>query len=321
MRKPHAALCFIAVAAAWAVGAGAQVYPEKPVRIIATSTAGGPLDVFTRLVANKMEERLKQPLVVESRPGAGGNIAVSAVLGAPADGYTLLSSVDTTFTVNPSLFKKIPFDPEKDFLPISMLAKFGQIVAVNPSVPVNSLKELVALSKERPLNYSSAGNGFPSHLSFAYLQAVTGLRADHIPFKGNPPALLALINNDVQATMVISTSILAHAKAGKVKMLGYSDTTRSEVVPDVPTIAEQGYKDFEVIFGYVLLAPAKTPKPIVDALYEASTWAVMSPQVRDKLRAVDTVPIALSPADSAQWLRTAREKWTDVVTRMSIRVD
>ena len=244
----------------------AQTYPEKPVRIIATSTAGGPLDVFTRLLANKMEERLKQPLIVESRAGAGGNIAVSAVLGAPADGYTLLSSVDTTFTVNPSLFKKIPFDPEKDFIPISMLAKFGQIVAVNPSVPVNSLKELVALSKERPLNYSSAGNGFPSHLSFAYLQAVTGLRADHIPFKGNPPALLALINNDVQATMVISTSILAHAKAGKVKMLAYSDTTRSEVVPDVPTVVEQGYKDFEVIFGYVLLAPARTPKPIVDAL-------------------------------------------------------
>src|SRR5687768_8762154 len=169
-------------AAACAFPVAAQPYPAKPVRILATSTAGGPLDVFTRLVANKMEERLKQPMVVESRPGAGGNIAVSAALGAPADGYTVLSSVDTTFTVNPSLFKQIPFDPERDFIPVSALAKFGQIIAVHPDLPVKSLKELVALSKQRDLNYSSAGNGFPSHLSMAYLHAMTGLRARHIPF-------------------------------------------------------------------------------------------------------------------------------------------
>ena len=321
MPKRYAVLFTSLVAASWGAVVCAQTYPEKPVRVIATSTAGGPLDVFTRLVTNKMEQRLKQPMVIESRPGAGGNIAVSSVLNGPADGYTILSSVDTTFTVNPSLFKKIPFDPEKDFIPISVLAKFGQIVAVNPSVPVNSLKELIAYSKDHDLNYSSAGNGFPSHLSFAYLQAVTGIRANHVPFKGNPPALLALVNNDVQATMVISTSILPHAKSGRVKMLAFSDTTRSEVVPDVPTVSEQGYKDFQVVFGYVMLAPAGTPKPIVDALYEASTWAVMSPEVRDKLKNVDTVPVALSPADSAAWLRTNRQKWADVIRKQNIRVD
>jgi tripartite-type tricarboxylate transporter receptor subunit TctC len=308
-------------AAACAFPVAAQPYPAKPVRILATSTAGGPLDVFTRLVANKMEERLKQPMVVESRPGAGGNIAVSAALAAPADGYTVLSSVDTTFTVNPSLFKQIPFDPEKDFIAVSALAKFGQIIAVHPDLPVKSLKELVALSKQRDLNYSSAGNGFPSHLSMAYLQAVTGLRARHIPFKGNPPALLALMNNDVQAIMAISTSLLPHVKAGRMRMLAYSDTTRSEVVPNIPTVAEEGFKDFEVVFTYVMLVKAGTPQPIIDALYEASTQAVMSPEVRDKLKGVDTVPIAMSSADSAAWLRNARKKWSEVVTQMHVKVD
>lgn len=321
MLKPILILCATLCAATWALHAPAQTYPSKPVRMIATSTAGGPLDVFTRLVANKMEERLKQPVVVESRPGAGGNIAISAALGAPADGYTVLSSIDTSFTVNPSLFKQIPFDPEKDFIPVSVLAKFGQILAVHPSVPANSIRELVALSKDRDFNYASAGNGLPSHLSFAYLQAVTGIRATHVPFKGNPPALLALINGDVQAIMVISTSILPHAKAGRVKMLAYSDTTRSEVVPNVPTVAEQGFKDFEVVFSYVMLVKAGTPQPIVDLLHEESTRAVMSPEVRDKLKRVDTVPIALSPADSAAWLRNNRQKWGEVIKQMNIRVD
>lgn len=321
MLKRITLLCAGALAVSWSAAGLAQDYPEKPVRFVLTSTAGGPLDLFTRLVTNKMEQRLKQPMVVENRPGAGGNIAASAVLNAPADGYTVLSAVDTTFTVNPSLFKSVPFEPEKDFIPLSVLAKFGQIVAVNPSVPVNSLEELVEYSKTHDLNYSSAGNGFPSHLSFSYLQAVTGVRANHVPFKGNPPALLALINNDVQATMVISTSILPHAKAGKVKMLAFSDTTRSAVVPDVPTVAEQGFKDFQVVFAYVMLVSAKTPKPIVDKLHEAATWAVMSPEVQGKLKAVDTVPIALSSAESVEWLRSYRQKWGDVIRKMKIRVD
>jgi tripartite-type tricarboxylate transporter receptor subunit TctC len=301
--------------------AAGQSYPTKPVRTLVTSTAGGPLDVFTRLVTNKMEERLKQPFVVENRGGAGGNLAVTAVLTAPPDGHTVLFSIDTTFTVNPSLFKQIPFDPDKDFIPVSVLAKFGQMLAVHPGVPVNSLKELVALSKERDLNYASAGNALPSHLSFAYLQAVTGLRANHVPFKGNPPALLSLMSGDVHAAMVISTSLLPHAKTGKVKMLAYSDSTRSEVVPGIPTVAEQGYPGFEVVFSYVLLVAAGTPQPIVDTLLAEATRAVMSPDVRDKLRAVDTVPIALKPAESAAWLRANRQKWTDVVQRMNIRVD
>ncbi len=304
-----------------AQGAAAQTYPSKPIRVYATSTAGGPLDVFMRLLANKMEEALKQPIVVESRPGAGGNLAASAVLAAPADGYSVLASIDTTFSVNPALFRKMPFDVERDFIPVSVLAKFGQILAVNPALEARNVKELIEVSKAKDLAYGSAGTALPSHLSFAFLQAVTGIRATHIPYKGNPPTLLALVSGEVQAAMVISTSILPHARSGKVRMLAYSDSTRSEVVPDVPTLAEQGYRDFEVVFAYVLAVAKDTPAAIVEQLHMHATRAVMSPDVRDKLRGVDTVPIALAPAESARWLRAARAKWAEVIERMAIRAE
>lgn len=302
-------------------GANAQSYPTRPIHVIVTSTAGGPLDVFTRLVTNKMEERLRQPFVVEDRGGAGGDLAVSAAMQAPPDGYTILFSIDTTFTVNPSLFKHIPFDPEKDFIPISVLAKFGQVLGVPMDSPAKSVSDLKALSLQKDLSYGSAGIGSPSHLSFAYLQAVTGIRATHVPYRGNPPALLALVRGETQASMVISTSLLPLAKEGKVRMLAYSDSTRSEVIPEIPTVAEQGYKDFQAVFSYVLLVRAGTPKNVIDILTSEVTRAVMSPEVRDKLRAVDTVPIALSPSDSVAWLRTNRQKWKNVVAKMNIRAD
>jgi tripartite-type tricarboxylate transporter receptor subunit TctC len=301
--------------------AHAQDYPTRPVRVIVTSTAGGPLDVFTRLVTNRMEQELKQPFIVEDRGGAGGNIAVTTAKQAPADGHTILFSIDTTFTVNPSLFRQIPFDPENDFIPVSVLAKFGQALAVPTSSLAGTVSELKTLSSRSDISYGSAGIGSPSHLSFSYLQAVTGIRATHVPYRGNPPALLALINGETQASMVISTSLLPLAREGKVKMLAYSDRVRSKVIPDVPTVAEQGYKDFEVVFSYVLLVPTGTPKHVVDILRRAATRAVMSPEVGDKLAAVDTVPIALSPSDSVAWLRSNRQKWKDVVTKMNIRAE
>jgi tripartite-type tricarboxylate transporter receptor subunit TctC len=301
--------------------AEAQSYPTKPVRVLVTSTAGGPLDVFTRLVTNKMEQRLKQPFVVENRFGAGGHLAVTSALQAPADGHTILFSIDTTFTVNPSVFKQIPFDPDADLTTISVLAKFGQALVVRQDMPVNSVKELQALSLQKDINYGSAGVGTPSHLSFAYLQAATGIRATHVPYRGNPPTLLALVSGDTQASMVISTSILALAKEKKIKVLAYSDRTRSEVIPDVPTAAEQGLKDFEIVFSYVLLVRSGTPQHIVDTLLAEATRAVMSPDVRETLRATDTVPIALPPLESVAWLRTNRAKWKDVVSQMNIRFD
>jgi tripartite-type tricarboxylate transporter receptor subunit TctC len=321
MRKLAIAMGLAVAGLVAAHPAQAQDYPSKPVRVLVTSTAGGPLDVFTRLVTNKMEQRLKQPFVVENRFGAGGHLAVTTALQAPADGHTILFSIDTTFTVNPSVFKQIPFDPDKDLFPISVLAKFGQALVVRHDLPVGSVKDLQALSMRKDINYGSAGVGTPSHLSFSYLQAVTGIRATHVPYRGNPPALLALTSGDTQASMVISTSILALAKDRKVKVLAYSDQTRSEVIPDVPTVAEQGLSGFEVVFSYVLLVRAGTPQPVVDILLAEATRAVMSPDVRETLKSSDTVPIALSPQDSLAWLRTNRAKWKNVVSQMNIRFD
>ncbi|MBX9841517.1 MAG: tripartite tricarboxylate transporter substrate binding protein [Xanthobacteraceae bacterium] len=301
--------------------ASAQSYPTRPVRVIVTSTAGGPLDVFTRLITSKMEEELKQPFVVEARGGAGGNLAVVAAKQAEPDGYTILSSIDTTFTVNESLFKHVPFDSESDFVPISVLAKFGQALAVPMNSPAKSVDGLKALSLQKDINYGSAGIGSPSHLSFAYLQAVTGIKATHVPYRGNPPALLALINGETESSMVISTSLLPLAREGKVRMLAYSDSSRSQVIPDVPTVAEQGYKDFQLVFSYVLLVRAGTPKHVIDVLLPAAMRAANAPDVRDRLKAVDTVPIALSPSDSREWLRASRERWKQVITKLDIRAN
>lgn len=301
--------------------ASAQTYPEKPVRVLITSTAGGPLDVFTRLVAEKMAEQLKQPVVVEARPGANGNIAAQAVAKATPDGYTLLSIVDPTFTVSPALYKQVPFDPEKDFRIISLMATFGQMVAVNPALPVNSIKELAALSKTRDLKYASAGNGAPSHLSFEYLLSAADIRATHIPYKGNPPALIALLNGEVDMVMVISTSVLSHMKSGKMRAIGYSDTKRSLVAPDVPTIEEQGYRGFNATFGYALVAPAATPDAIVQTLHTAAVTAVNAPEVTERLRTFDVSPTRLSPAESAAWLRAGRERWGTLVRQLKVTPD
>ncbi len=215
----------------------------------------------------------------------------------------------------------MPFDVEKDLVPVSVLAKFGQMLAVPATSPVNTVRELQALSLQRDMNYGSAGTGSPSHLSFAYLQAMTGIRATHVPYRGNPPTLLALMSGEVQAAMVISTSLLPLAEEGKAKMLAYSDTVRSVITPDIPTVSEQGYKDFQVVFSYALMVPSGTPQAIIDILHEESTRAVMSPDVRDKLQGVDTVPIALSPPDSVRWLRSNRQRWNDVIARMNLRMD
>jgi tripartite-type tricarboxylate transporter receptor subunit TctC len=319
-------LLIASVAIAWGFLAGpqvaeAQTYPNKPVRVFVSSTAGGPLDIFTRLVTHKMEERLHQPFVIENRSGAGGNIAAIAAAQAQPDGYTVLFSIDTTFTVNPSLFKQNPVDLDKDFVPLSVLAKFGQVLGVPSTLPVSSLADLLELSRKKDLSYGSSGTGSPAHLAFSYLQAVSGLKATHIPYRGNPPALLALLNGDIQAAMVVTTSLLPLAQEGKMKLLAYSDSARSEAIPDVPTVAELGYPNFEAIFGYVMLVPAGTPKSITDLLFAEATRAVMEPDVRARLKSTDTVPIALSSRDSLVWLHNNRKKWADVISKMNISTE
>ena len=298
-----------------------QDYPDKPIRVIANSTAGGPLDAFARLVTEQMAIRLRQPFVVESRPGAGGNIATAAVAKAAPDGMTILFSVDTTFTINPALYRQVPFDPERDFIAVSLLATFGQMITISPGLPVNSVRELVQYSKERKLNYGSAGNGLPSHLSFAYMQSVTGVQASHVPYKGNPPVLIALLNGEIDAAMVISTSVLQQARAGKLKMLAYSAPQRSVAAPDIPTMAEQGFPGFDATFGYLLFVPANTPDAIVKTLHDEAVRAVTAPDLRERLKTFDVAVVGLPPPESASWLRAARRKWDAVIREGNLRAE
>ena len=298
----------------------AQDYPSKPVRAIVTMQAG-PLDLFVRLITEKMALRLKQPFVIESRPGAGGNIAASAAARSDPNGLTVLFTNDTTFTVNPSLYSQLQFDPDRSFIPVSVLATFSQMIVLNPKLPAKSIGELVQASRDREITFSSSGNGTPSHLAFAYLQSVTGIRATHIPYKTNADMANAIISGDVDANMAIAMSVVPHARAGRLRAVAYSGRKRSLIAPEIPTVAELGYPGFEVEFAFALLAPAGTPENIVATLHLEASRAVTSPELAEKLKSLDLTPAALQPAESAAWLRAARAKWGRVIRANKLHND
>ena len=295
----------------------AQAYPSKPVRVI-VSTVPGPLDTFARLVLDKMSAAMKQTFVVENRAGAGGNIAAELVSKQPADGYTLLFSIDTTFTVNPSVYKTMPFDPEKDFATISVPVTYGQMLAVHPSVPANTVAELVALSKQKKLNFASGGNGTPSHLSGALFLATTGIDMTHVPYKGTGQSVVDVVAGQVETIFAVTTGVLPHVKAGKLRGLGISSTQRSPLAPEIPTIAESGYPGFQALFAYALMAPAGTPDDIVLSLNREVQRALALADVAEKNRGFDYAPTGLDPKGSAAWLKENRERWAAVVKRAGL---
>jgi tripartite-type tricarboxylate transporter receptor subunit TctC len=297
--------------------AQAQSYPTKPVRVI-VSTVPGPLDAFARIICDKIAASIKQPLVIENRAGAGGNIAAELVMKSPADGYTLLFSIDTTFTVNPSIYKKLPFDPAKDFATISVPVTYGQMLAVHPSVAANTVPELVALAKQKPLTYASGGNGSPSHLSSAYFLATAGIDMTHVPYKGTGQSIVDVVAGQVNTIFAVTTGVLPHVKAGKLRGLAVSSASRSLQAPDLPTIAEAGYPGFDASFAYSLMAPAGTPDDIVQFLNREVRKAMASPDVIEKNRFADYADTGLDARQSAAWLKDSRERWAKVIKSAGI---
>jgi tripartite-type tricarboxylate transporter receptor subunit TctC len=300
--------------------AQAQSYPTKPVKVIVT-TVPGPLDTFARMIVDKMAIALKQPFIIENKPGAGGNIGTEFVAKSPADGYTLLFAIDTTFTVNPAVYKTLPFDPVKDFATISVPVTYGQLLAVHPSVPAKSVAELVALAKQKKLNYASGGNGTPSHLSSAYFLSTAGIDMTHIPYKGTGQSVVDVVAGQVDVIFAVVTGVLPHVKADRLRALAISSAKRSALAPDVPTIAESGYPGFDVSFAYALMAPAGTPDEIVQLLSREVKNALAQPDVQEKNRTFDYVATGLDPKQSAAWLKENRERWTAVVKRAGITVN
>lgn len=306
-----------AIAPAWAA---AQAYPNKPVKVI-VSTVPGPLDAYARIILEKMSASLKQPFVVENKAGAGGNVAAEFVKGQAADGYTLLFSIDTTFTVNPPLYKKLPFDPVKDFATISVPVTYGQMLTVHPAVQAKNVKELVALSKTKPLNYASGGNGSPSHLVAAFFLSQAGTQMTHVPYKGTGQSVIDVIGGRVEVLFAVTSGVLQHVKGEKLRALAVSSAKRSDLAPDVPTIAESGYPGFDVSFAYALMAPAGTPDDIVQLLSREVQKAMAAPDVIEKNRAADYAATGFDPKQSAAWLAQSRDRWAKVIADAKITVD
>jgi tripartite-type tricarboxylate transporter receptor subunit TctC len=318
LRGMFAAILLLAGAApSWAQG-----YPNRPVRVVVGFTPGGPTDVIARLVAQKLSEGLGQQFFVENLAGAGGNIAAGQVAHATPDGYTIMA-ISTGYMVNPSLYAKVPYDPIKDFTAVTLVASSPNVVVVNPSVPAKTLPELVQLIRDNPGKYSYAGPGVGStpHLGGELFRLTYKLDLVHIPFAGAAPAVQSTIGNHTPIAFTALPSSLSAIQAGEVRALGVASTERAASLPDVPTFAEQGLKDQEGDTLTGLVAPAGTPKEIVDLLAREIAKAVAQPDFRAKLATLGFIPVANTPEEFAARIKLEIEKWGKVVRDANLRIE
>lgn len=317
MRKILLHMAATALAALAASMAWGQDYPNKVVTSIVPFPPGGPLDFVARLVSEKMAASLGQPIVIENRAGAFGNIGAQAAARAAPDGYTLLWVVDVTLTSNPSVYGKVGFDPARDFAPVALVTESGSALVVNPSVPANSVAELIALAKKEPLAYASGGNGSPGHLIGELFKLSTGASLTHVPFKGNAPAVQAMLAGHTQVFFSSIPGVASHVRAGKLKGLAVTSAERSPYLAELPTLVESGINiDTKSWFG--LFAPAGTPKPIIERLYREAEAAVKHPEVREKLTKQGLDPVVAPPDVLAERIRGDTEKWARVVREARI---
>jgi tripartite-type tricarboxylate transporter receptor subunit TctC len=311
----------LGLAAAIAAAAPAQDYPARPVKVIVPFAAGGPLDLVARGLGDKLAARLKQPFVVENRPGAGGNIGTDAAAKAAPDGHTLLAVLSGTLTANPALYAKLPFSPETDLRPISLLTTSTQMLVVHPTVPVHSVAEFVALAKREPISYAHAGPGSGGHLAMEYFRLMARFEAVQVPYRGNAPLVVDLVGGQVKAGFVATAGVLAHVRAGRLRGLAISSVKRSPLAPEVPTTAEAGYPDLKLNTYFVLLAPAKTPPPIVALLEREARAALEAPDLQAKFRAQDIEPLGSTAAEARAALRDETALWADIVRRGNLRLN
>jgi tripartite-type tricarboxylate transporter receptor subunit TctC len=302
--------------AAVSATAFAQEYPSKPVRLVVPFPAGGGSDVIARVTAQKLGANLGQTVVVDNRAGASGNIAAELVARAPADGYTVLFA-NSSLSISPALYAKLPFDPVRDFQPISMASSYPFVLVIHPSLPVHTVKELVALARAKPdqLTFSSAGSGTMSHLAMELLKIKTGLRAVHLPYKGAAPASIALMSGEAQLAFVVMPVAQVQIKAGRFRGLGVAAKTRSPVLPQVPTMIEAGVAGHEALQWNGFFAPAKTPQPVLDRLQREVVKALGDPEVKQRFADEGATPVGNTPAEFAAFFRSEAEKWNDVVKR------
>ena len=299
-----------------------QPYPSKPVRLIVTYPAGGGADTMARLVAPRLGDALGQPILIENRGGASGTIAADLVAKSAPDGHTLMLDA-TNHAVNPSLLAKLPFDPDKAFAPVTLLALFPNVVLVHPANPVSSIRELIAKIKAEPgkIAFASSGNGSAQHLAAELFRQRAGLDMVHVPYKGGGPALIDVMGGQVPLYFGNMASALPHVKNGKLKALAITGSKRSPAAPDLPTVAESGMPGYQVYEWNAIFAPAGTPPGIVNRLQSEIAKVVRIPEVRDRMLALGGEIVASSPADLGAWVHEQSASWAKVVRASNIKAE
>lgn len=305
-----------------ALAIAADAYPTKPLRLIVALPAGGPTDILARLIAQPLSASLGQPIVVDNRPGAGGNIGAELVAKSPADGYTMLMGTSGPLAINPSLYKTIGFDPLRDFAPVILAASAPFVIVANPSLPANNVRELIALAKAKPgtVNYGSV-QGNASHLATELFDYMAGIKMTLVPYKGAAQATTDVIAGQIQLSFASTPGSVQLLKAGKIKSIAVTSARRIAALPDVPTVAESGLPGYEASVWYGVVVPAKTPKEIVNKLNAEIGKILRERSHRDKIAAADFEITATTPEEFGRFIRSETEKWTKVVKASGARAE
>jgi len=303
--------------------AHAQTYPTKSIRLIVPFPPGGPADILSRAIGQKLTDSWGQQVVVDNRAGAGGTIGSDLAAKGTPDGYTLLMGFVGTHAINPSLYSKLPYDNVKSFEPVSLVATATIILVLHPSLPAKSVKELIALAKSKPgeLTFGSPGNGTPQHLAGELFNTMAGVKMTHVPFKGAVPAINDLLGGRISLIFSSAPPALPHVATGRLRALAVTSGKRSSVSPDLPTVAESGLPGFEVINWYGVLAPARTPKPIVEKLNAEIAKIMKLPDVKERLSSVGIETLGSTPAQFAAFMTDETAKWAKVVKFSGARLD
>ena len=321
-RRTLSALVVAFAAAIAATAVSAQDFPSRPITIIVPQPPGGGTDIISRIVAQQLSVQLGKPVVVENKPGAGTVVGTDAAAKAAPDGYTLLAGLTANMAVNPSLFKKLPYDPIRDFTPVGMMAEFPFVLVVSKNFPAKSVKELLAMAKAKPgeINFASAGNGTGQHLSAELFKLMAGVDMTHVPYRGAAPAYSDVISGRTPVFFDNLASALGQIRGGAVRALGVTGKERSPLLPDVPTIAEAGVPGYQNYVWFGLWAPKKTPQPVVEKLYAEIRKAVATPSVKDRIMKDAGVPMDTPLKDIEPMEKAEIAKWADVVKRAHIQV-
>jgi tripartite-type tricarboxylate transporter receptor subunit TctC len=316
-------LLLAVLAASLSLAAQAQTWPTKPIRLLVPFAPGGTSSIVARSIGAEMEKGLGQPIIIDNRPGGGGNVAMQEAAHAEPDGYTLIIGHIGTLAVNPFMFDKLPFDTNADFQAVSLLAKVPSIFVVHADVPAKDLREFVALAKSQPgkLNYGSAGNGSAGHLAMEYLKLVAGIDIVHVPYKGTGPNLIDLVAGRTQASAAGTPPLMPHVKAGKLRVIAVGAPKRLPTLPEVATVAEQGYPGFETTQWYGLNAPAKVPAAIIKHLAEEAAKAAKNPAVAERFKVDDAEAIGSTPEEYAAFITSEQKRWGEVVRKANIKAN